>query len=128
MIPTRPSDLSSLSNAVRVITSFIPETVKSRQDGGPRALPIFFNGASSGSENTIKLANQEIDKLTKQERSLLPYFWPRFRKDNEDKSIFRIPDYAVISQANFARIPAVFRDRRVLEYYQSLASEYFIDE
>lgn len=130
LIPTRPDDLSSLNNAARVITSFVPETAKSRQDGGPRTLPIFFNGVSSGSEYTIRLAHEEISKLINQEKSvdLRPYFWPHFKKGNENKSIFRIPDYAVISSAKFARIPAVFKDRRVLEYYQSLAREYFIDE
>ncbi|MGY2977662.1 cellulose biosynthesis protein BcsQ [Thermostichus sp. OS-CIW-31] len=130
LIPTRPDDLSSLSNAVRVITKFIPETARPRQDGGPIALPTFFNGVSSGSEHTIQLANEEIGKLIDQEKSvdLRPYFWPHFKRGNENKSIFRIPDYAVISSANFARIPAVFKDRRVLEYYQSLAREYFIDE
>lgn len=129
LIPTRPDDLSSLNNAARVITSFVPETAKSRQDGGPRTLPIFFNGVSSGSEYTIRLANEELGKLIDQEKSvdLRPYFWPHFKRGNEDKSIFRIPDYAVISSASFARRPAVFH-RRVLEYYQSLAREYFIDE
>lgn len=130
LIPTRPDDLSSLNNAARVITSFVPETARSRQDGGPRTLPIFFNGVPSGSENTIKRANDEIDKIVSQERSmnLLPYFWPHFKRGNENKSIFRIPDYAVISSASFDRRPAVFNHRRVLEYYQSLAREYFIDE
>ena len=130
LIPTRPDDLSSLNNAARVITRFVPETARSRQDGGPRTLPIFFNGVPSESENTIKRANDEIEKIVSQERSmnLLPYFWPHFKRGNENKSIFRIPDYAVISSASFARTPAVFRDRRVLEYYQSLAREYFIDE
>lgn len=130
LIPTRPDDLSSLNNAARVITSFVPETARSRQDGGPIALPTFFNGVSSGSEYTIRLAHEEIQKLINQEKSvdLRPYFWPHFKKGNENKSIFRIPDYAVISSASFARTPAVFRDRRVLEYYQSLAREYFIDE
>lgn len=130
LIPTRPDDLSSLNNAARVITSFVPETARSRQDGGPIALPTFFNGVSSGSEYTIRLAHEEISKLINQEKSvdLRPYFWPHFKKGNENKSIFRIPDYAVISSAKFARIPAVFKDRRVLEYYQSLAREYFIDE
>jgi chromosome partitioning protein len=130
LIPTRPDDLSSLNNAARVITSFVPETARSRQDGGPIALPTFFNGVSSGSEYTIRLAHEEIQKLINQEKSvdLRPYFWPHFKKGNENKSIFRIPDYAVISSAMFARIPAVFKDRRVLEYYQSLAREYFIDE
>lgn len=129
LIPTRPDDLSSLNNAARVITRFVPETARSRQDGGPRTLPIFFNGVPSESENTIKRANDEIEKIVSQERSmnLLPYFWPHFKRGNENKSIFRIPDYAVISSASFDRRPAVF-NRRVLEYYQSLAREYFIDE
>jgi hypothetical protein len=76
----------------------------------PVTLPTFFNGVSSGSEYTIKLANEEIDKLINQEKSvdLRPYFWPHFKRGNEDKSIFRIPDYAVISSASFARRPAVF--------------------
>jgi cellulose biosynthesis protein BcsQ len=47
LIPTRPDDLSSLNNAARVITQFIPETARSRQDGGPMALRAFFNGVSS---------------------------------------------------------------------------------
>lgn len=129
LIPTRPDDLSSLNNAARVITRFVPETARSRQDGGPRTLPIFFNGVPSESENTIKRANDEIEKIVSQERSmnLLPYFWPHFKRGNENKSIFRIPNYAVISSASFDRRPAVF-NRRVLEYYQSLAREYFIDE
>ncbi|MFS8794943.1 AAA family ATPase [Synechococcus sp. R55.8] len=130
LIPTRPDDLSSLNNAARVITSFVPETARSRQDGGPIALPTFFNGVSSGSEYTIRLAHEEIQKLINQEKSvdLRPYFWPHFKRGNENKSIFRIPDYAVISSASFDRRPAVFNHRRVLEYYQSLAREYFIDE
>jgi cellulose biosynthesis protein BcsQ len=129
LIPTRPDDLSSLNNAARVITQFIPETARSRQDGGPIALPAFFNGVSSRSEYTIQLANKEIWKLINQEKSVdLLHFWPHFKKGNENKSIFRIPDYAVISSAKFDRVPAVFKDRRVLEYYQSLAREYFIDE
>jgi cellulose biosynthesis protein BcsQ len=129
LIPTRPDDLSSLNNAARVITQFIPETARSRQDGGPIALPAFFNGVSSGSEYTIQLANKEIWKLINQEKSVdLLHFWPHFKKGNENKSIFRIPDYAVISSAKFERVPAVFKHRKVLEYYQSLAREYFIDE
>lgn len=133
LIPTRPDDLSSLNNAARVITSFVPETAKSRQDGGPRTLPIFFNGVpseSERSENAIKRANDEIEKIVSQERSmnLLPYFWPHFKRGNENKSIFGIPDYAVISSASFDRRPAVFSRKKVLEYYQSLAREYFIDE
>jgi cellulose biosynthesis protein BcsQ len=130
LIPTRPDDLSSLNNAARVITQFIPETARSRQDGGPIALRAFFNGVSSRSEYTIRLAHEEIRKLIEQEKSvdLLLYFWPHFKRGNENKSIFRIPDYAVISSAKFDRRPAVFSDRRVLEYYQSLAREYFIDE
>ena len=133
LIPTRPDDLSSLNNAARVITRFVPETARSRQDGGPRTLPIFFNGVpseSERSENAIKRANDEIEKIVSQERSmnLLPYFWPHFKRGNENKSIFGIPDYVVISSASFDRKPAVFNHKKVLEYYQSLAREYFIDE
>jgi cellulose biosynthesis protein BcsQ len=70
LIPTRPDDLSSLNNAARVITQFIPETARSRQDGGPIALPAFFNGVSSRSEYTIQLAHEEIWKLINQEKSV----------------------------------------------------------
>lgn len=91
-------------------------------------MPIFFNGVSSKNQNATKLANEEIQKLIKQEKDmdLTPYFRLLLKKGNEDKCI--IPDYALISSATFARIPAVFRDKRILEYYQSLAGEYFIDE
>ncbi len=125
LIPTRPYDLSSLSNSVRLITKFIPETAESRKDGGPTALPIFFNGVDEPSQYTIKRANEEIQELIDQEKSvdLVPYFWPR-----NDKKVSKIPNSAVIQGAPFDGIPAVFKDKRILEHYQSFAAEYFIDE
>lgn len=128
LIPTRHTDLSSLNNAVRVITKFIQEDVKPhRQDGGPIPLPIFFNGAPSEGKS-IDTANSEIEKFVEKDKTLIPYFWPYFKPGNKDKSVFSLPDYAVISTATFSRVPAVFKHKKVLEYYQSFASEYFIYE
>lgn len=46
LIPTKHSDLQSLDNAANVIKDYIPEVQKQRKDGGPIALPIFFNDSN----------------------------------------------------------------------------------
>lgn len=43
LIPTEHNNFSSLKNAAKVIKEFLPEVKKLREDGGPIALPIFFN-------------------------------------------------------------------------------------
>lgn len=51
-----------------------------------------------------------------------PYFWPQYQAN--DTSVFAIPEYAIISRAAFARVPAVFKDKRVLGFYQTLVQTY----
>jgi cellulose biosynthesis protein BcsQ len=138
LIPTRHNDLSSLQNAARVIQDFVLNDIKQlRQDGGPIALPIFFNGSPSDGRS-IDMAQKEIGQiianakaepnvLGKDKVDLIPYFFPKVRPGNIDKTIFNLPDYAVVSSAAFARVPAVFKHKTVREYYLALAREYFLN-
>jgi len=133
LIPTRHNDLNSLHNAARVIKNFIPEINKQRReknekDGGTIALPIFFNGETP-SDSQIETTNKEIQKIideSKSEFDLAPYYWPKFGKGNENKSIFKVLKYAEIAGATFEGIPAVYRNIKVKDYYEQLAKEYFL--
>jgi cellulose biosynthesis protein BcsQ len=133
LIPTRHNDLSSLQNAARVIQEFVLKDVKKvRQDGGPVALPIFFNG-SPPDGRAIDMAQKEIEQIIARAQSedktdLSPYFFPRVRPGNIDKTVFNLPDYAVVSSSAFARVPAVFKHKTVREYYLELAREYFLND
>lgn len=133
LIPTRHNDLASLHNAARVIQEFVVKEVKElRQDGGPVALPIFFNGSPSDGRS-IDMAREEIEKIIEKVKSennfdLTSYFFPKKQPGNIDKTIFNLPSYAIVANAAFARVPAVFKNRNVLGYYLELAREYFLDD
>ncbi|MDG2990022.1 AAA family ATPase [Candidatus Synechococcus calcipolaris G9] len=127
LIPTRHTDLSSLNNAARVIRQFIHgEMRQCRQDGGPLALPIFFNGAPNTGK-AIEVAQTEIQEMIAKSSELIPYFWPQKRMGQDNRTVFNLPEYAIIARAAFARVPAVFKDKRVLGFYQNLVTEYFLD-
>lgn len=132
LIPTRHSDLSSLHNAARVLQEFVPKVKALRQDGGPIALPIFFNGSPSGGRS-IDMAREEIEQIvltakTSDGINLLPYFFPKIRPGEVDKTVFNLPSYAVVSSAAFARVPAVLKNKKIREYYLDLAREYFLND
>ncbi len=101
-----------------------------RKDGGPIALPIFFNGekiTDAQRINAQKAINTIIDRTKKEDKfDLLPYFYPRCTKAKRDFHIFDLPSYANISNAAFSRIPAVYKDKTAREYYLNLAKEYFL--
>lgn len=127
LIPTRHTDLSSLNNAARVIQQFIHgEMRQCRADGGPLALPIFFNGAPNTGK-AIEVAQTEINQMIANAAELIPYFWPQKRMSEDNRTVFNLPEYAIIARAAFARVPAVFKDKRVLGFYQNLVSEYFLN-
>ena len=125
LIPAKHNGRTSLHNAARVIKNFIPEIQKERNDGGPIALPIFFNGEKTN-DNSLSIANSEIKQLISQDRDLLPYFYPKARNGNFDTTIFHIPAYASVANAAFAHLPAVFMHKVILDYYDRLAKEYFL--
>lgn len=130
LIPTKHNNLASLDNAAKVIKEFIPKVKAARQDGGPVALPIFFNGENI-TPSQLQTANREIEAMISRERKsskfdLLPYFWPKATTANFDKTIYSLPKYATVANAAFARIPAAFKDINAAEHYLSLAKEYFI--
>ncbi|MDF0552868.1 ParA family protein [Kamptonema sp. UHCC 0994] len=129
LIPTKHNGLSSLHNAARVITQFIPEIKQERRDGGPIALPIFFNGEKI-TDPALEVANNEIEKIINKAKKdgfdLLPYYWPKSTKGKENKTIFSIPSYATVASAAFSHIPAVFINKTAGEHYVGLIKEYFL--
>ncbi|MCL1464201.1 AAA family ATPase [Argonema galeatum] len=130
LIPTKHNGLTSLHNAARVIKEFIPEIQEQRKDGGPIALPIFFNGEKI-TDPQLHIANSEIEKIITEEKgksgfNLLPYYWPKAKKGNVDKTIFSITSYATVANAAFSHVPAVFINTTVAEHYFGLAKEYFL--
>jgi cellulose biosynthesis protein BcsQ len=131
LIPTRHDDLSSLHNAARVVQEFMPMVKELRQDGGPIALPIFFNG-SPADGRSIDIAQKEIEQIVMTAKAsninVLPYFFPKIGPGNLDKTVFNLPDYAVISSSAFARVPAVLKNKKIHEYYLALAREYFLND
>ncbi len=135
LMPTEHNNFSSLKNAAKVIKEFLPEVQKLRQDGGPIALPIFFNRHKE-TEASRKRANVEIKAILTVNKgdseiidpNLLPYYWPKSTKSEIDKTIFTVPEYEVVSSAAFSRKPAVFTHKNAAEYYKKLAQEYFLYE
>ncbi|MDI9635830.1 AAA family ATPase [Oscillatoria amoena NRMC-F 0135] len=133
-IPTKNDNFASLKNAKLVIKNLIPEIQKIRQDGGPIALPIFFNECSK-SEPAMERARKLIDALIKipktddkEDIELKAYFYPKAKKGNNDKTVFIIPEHAIISSAAFSFIPAAAKHTTVRDYYFELAKEYFLYE
>ncbi|MGI0486941.1 AAA family ATPase [Pantanalinema rosaneae CENA516] len=131
LIPTKHNGLNSLHNAARVIRNFIPSIKEIREDGGPIALPIFFNGEKV-TDPALVTANTEIKKIlteAKQEGfDLMPYFYPKAKKGNIDITVYKIPGYATVANATFSHIPAAFIHATVAEHYLGLAKEYFLHE
>jgi cellulose biosynthesis protein BcsQ len=129
LMPTKHNSLYSFKNTALVIREFIPEAQKKRGDGGPIALPIFFNGEKI-TPPQLEAAQQAIASIIKQAEEdgcdLLPYFFPRHTKARKDLHIFEVPGYANIASAAFSRIPATYRDKTARDYYLALAKEYFL--
>jgi cellulose biosynthesis protein BcsQ len=125
LLPTKHNNSFSLNNAATAIKEFLPEMQKSKKDGTPIALPIFFNGEKI-TQPQLELAQKEIDQILKNDKTLLPYFYPRYTNAKKDLHIHQVPEYAIIASAAFARVPAVYKNRSVYDYYKDLAKEYFL--
>lgn len=134
-MPTKQNGFASLKNTIKVIRQFIPEVKDLRNDGGPVALPIFFN-EHKPSIPSIQRAQSEIKTLitikkgdtTLLDHKLLPYYYPKSTKGNLNTTIFSIPYYEIVSSAAFSRVPAVLRHSKIADYYLGLAREYLLYE
>ena len=130
LIPTKHNNVFSLDNAALAICDFIPQIQKERKDGGPIALPIFFNGEkiTEAQRNTVNSTLIDIIKQTKKEYgfNLEPYFYPRCTKSKKNHYIFELPSYANIANAAFSRTPAAYKDKTAHGYYKDLVKEYFL--
>jgi cellulose biosynthesis protein BcsQ len=129
LIPTKHTDLASLDNAARVITDFIPEVKEARRDGGPIALPIFFNNHKPTSAS-MQSALVEIKAILKRGKEsgfdLLPYYLPQYTKADPNTTIFCVPESAIVASAAFSRVPAVLKHVTIAKYYRDLATKYFL--
>ncbi|GAA6622573.1 AAA family ATPase [Scytonema sp. NUACC26] len=132
LIPTKHNNIFSLENAAIFINRFLPEVKQLRNDGGPMALPIFFNGEqiTDAQKLTAEKAIDDILNQAKKDKNsscdLTPYFYPRFTPATKNFHIFNVPSFAHIANAAFARVPAVYKNRTAYEYYVALAKEYFL--
>jgi cellulose biosynthesis protein BcsQ len=125
LLPTKHNNSFSLNNAATAIKEFLPQMQKLKKDGTPIALPIFFNGEKI-TQPQLQLAQKEINQILKNDKNLVPYFYPKYTNAKKDLHIHHLPEYAIIASAAFARVPAVYKNRSVYNYYQDLAKEYFL--
>ncbi|NCR97306.1 MAG: ParA family protein [Microcystis aeruginosa L311-01] len=125
LLPTKHNNSFSLNNAATAIKEFLPEMQKSKKDGTPIALPIFFNGEKI-TQPQLQLAQKEINQILKNDKNLVHYFYPKLAPAKKDLHIHHLPEYAIIASAAFARVPAVYKNRSAYDYYKDLAKEYFL--
>jgi len=125
LLPTKHNNSFSLNNAATAIKEFLPEMQKSKKDGTPIALPIFFNGEKI-TQPQLQLAQKEINQILKNDKNLVHYFYPRYTNAKKDLHIHHLPEYAIIASAAFECVPAVYKNRSAYEYYKDLAKEYFL--
>ncbi len=130
LIPTRANDVSSLENAATAISEFLPEIKQVRQDGGPVALPIFFNGPLATNvqvaiaKERLKEIAIRVEKTSK--FKLMPYFFPKNSSINRNEDIFSLRGNASVTKGAFLGILPTLMNKTAADYYQSLAKEYFL--
>jgi len=125
LLPTKHNNSFSLNNAATAIKEFLPEMQKSKKDGTPIALPIFFNGEKI-TQPQLQLAQKEINQILKNDKTLVHYFYPKLAPAKKDLHIHHLPEYAIIASAAFECVPAVYKNRSAYDYYKDLAKEYFL--
>lgn len=125
LLPTKHNNSFSLNNAATAIKEFLPEMQKSKKDGTPIALPIFFNGEKI-TQPQLQLAQKEINQILKNDKTLVHYFYPKYTPASKNSHIHHLPEYAIIASAAFECVPAVYKNRSAYDYYQDLAKEYFL--
>jgi cellulose biosynthesis protein BcsQ len=130
LIPTRANDVSSLENAATAISKFLPEIKQKRQDGGPVALPIFFNGPLATNVQ-VAIAKERLKEISsrvekKSKFKLMPYFFPKDCSTNRNEDIFSLRGNASVTKGAFLGLLPTLMNKTAADYYQSLAKEYFL--
>lgn len=130
LIPTQHNNFASLKNSQKVIQKYIPEIRDKRDDGRPVALPIFFNHHKP-TDAAMKRTHDFIQSLLTTSsgginKDLLPYYYPKASLGSFDKSIFSIPEYAIVASAGFSGIPAALTHKIAHASYLALAKDYFL--
>jgi len=125
LLPTKHNNSFSLNNAATAIKEFLPQMQKSKKDGTPIALPIFFNGEKI-TQPQLQLAQKEINQILKNDKTLVHYFYPKYTPASKNSHIHHLPEYAIIASAAFECVPAVYKNRSAYDYYKDLAKEYFL--
>jgi cellulose biosynthesis protein BcsQ len=130
LIPTQHDNFASLKNSQKVIQQYIPQIQDKRDDGRPIALPIFFNHHKP-TDAAMKRTHNFIASLLTLDNGqinadLLSYYYPKATPGNGDKSIFSIPEHAIVASAGFSGIPAALTHKIAHKSYLDLAKEYFL--
>lgn len=90
LTPVKHNNIYSLENAAIAIKEYIPEVQQKRKDGGPVALPIFFNGEkmTEAQKKVAKIAINNLIKDAQQDQNhkfdLIPYFYPCYTAANKN--------------------------------------------
>ncbi|MFM7907937.1 MAG: AAA family ATPase, partial [Microcystis sp.] len=93
LLPTKHNNSFSLHNAAIAIKEFLPQMQELKKDGTPIALPIFFNGEKI-TQPQLQLAQKEINQILKNDKNLVPYFYPKLAPAKKDLHIHHLPEYA----------------------------------
>jgi cellulose biosynthesis protein BcsQ len=130
LIPAKHNSYFSLENAAVAITRLIPEIKKERGDGGPVALPIFFNGEKDTSPQLVT-AQDAMKQLISSYKAtarfdLQPYFFPKNQSAAPNLEVFTLPSLAAIANSAFQRTPAALKNSVAAKAYHQLAKEYFL--
>ena len=134
LMPSKHNGVASLQNAAMAMTSIFPDLGEKRRVYAPELesptpLPIFFNGESI-TPTQKRQAQSTITAIIKQantehQMDLVEFFFPKWTS-GQSQEIFELPSYSHISAAAFSQKPSVFSNKKAIEYYRSLVSEYFI--
>jgi cellulose biosynthesis protein BcsQ len=131
LLPTKHNNFFSLRNAAVAIKDFLPQVQALKDEGTPVALPIFFNGEVM-TDPQKETAISEIERIIKDGQkegfNLRPYFFPKWTNAKKDTYIHWIPNYAIIANAHFRHVPAVYINSTAFNYYRSFAKEYFCND
>jgi len=129
LIPTNHNDLSSLHNAAKVITEIIPQMNELREDE-LTALPIFYNNEKKDIRRDDKFGGREEEMFRYELEFIIKtygehYDLKRYFKKITDDTVV-IFSSAAIPSDSFERLPAAYRNSRVLNGYAELVKHYFL--
>lgn len=129
LIPAKHSDLASLHNAAKVITEIIPRMNDLREDE-LTALPIFYNDEEKDIRRDDKFGGREEEMFRHEMEFIIKtygehYDLKRYFKKITGETVV-IFSSAAIPSDSFERMPAVYRNIKVLNGYAELVKYYFL--